>query len=76
VDLSTGLDDERSITARLGEQEIVFGIGRLVDNNEGPNVKLSFYGARIIAKTETLRLELFGVKPTEENTETFDDRPN
>jgi hypothetical protein len=75
VDLSTGLDDQRSITARLGEQELVYGIGRLVDNDEGVNVKTSFYGARIIAKTETLRLELFGVKPTEQNTGTFDDRP-
>src|SRR5580698_8071644 len=55
---------------------MVFGTGKLVDNNEGPNVKSSFYGARIIAKTETLRLELFGVKPTEENTGTFDDRPS
>jgi hypothetical protein len=75
VDVSTGLDDQRSITARLGEQELVYGTGRLVDNNEGVNVKSSFYGARIIAKTETLRLELFGVKPTEQNTGTFDDRP-
>jgi len=64
VDLSTGLDDQRSITLRMGEQEIVYGTGRLVDNNEG-----------VIVKTETLRLELFGVKPTEENTGTFDDRP-
>ena len=76
LDISTGLDDQRSITTRLGEQEIVYGTGRLVDNNEGVNVKSSFYGARIIAKTETLRLELFGVKPTEQNTGTFEDRPS
>jgi hypothetical protein len=76
VDVSTGLDDPRSITARLGQQEIVYGTGRLVDNNEGVNVKSSFYGARIIAKTETLRLDVFCVKPTEENTGTFDDRPS
>jgi Alginate export len=76
VDLSTGLDDKRSVTARLGEQELVFGTGRLVDNNEGVNVKSSFYGASLIAKTETLQLEVFGVKPTEENTGTFDDRPS
>ena len=76
VDVSTGLDDPRSITLRLGQQEIVYGTGRLVDNNEGVNVKSSFYGARVIAKTETLRLDVFCVKPTEENTGTFDDRPN
>jgi len=76
VDVSTGLDDPRSITLRLGEQEMVYGTGRLVDNNEGVNVKSSFYGARVIAKTETLRLEVFGVKPTNENTGTFDDGPS
>jgi hypothetical protein len=76
LDVSTGLDDTRSVTLRLGEQELVYGTGRLVDNNEGVNVKSSFYGARIIARTELFRLEVFGVKPTEENTGTFDDRPN
>jgi hypothetical protein len=76
VDVSTGLDDVRSITVRLGQQELVYGTGRLVDNNEGVNVKSSFYGARLIAKTETLRLEVFGVKPTNENTGTFDDGPS
>ena len=75
VDLSTGLDHQRSITVRLGQQELVYGTGRLVDNNEGVNVKSSFYGARIIAQTQALRLEAFGVKPTEQNTGTFDDRP-
>ena len=75
IDISSGLEDQRSITARLGEQELVYGAGRLVDNNEGVNVKSSFYGARIIAKTGTLRLDVFGVKPTEQNTGTFDDRP-
>ena len=57
VDLSTGLDAPRSVTVRLGEQEIVYGTGRLVDNNEGVNVKSSFYGARLIAQTQTLHLE-------------------
>ena len=75
VDLSTGLDAPRSLTVRLGEQELVYGTGRLVDNNEGVNVKSSFYGARLIAQTRTFRLEVFGVKPTENNTGTFDDRP-
>src|SRR5262249_2036385 len=76
VDVSTGLDDARSVTVRLGQQELVYGTGRLVDNNEGVNVKSSFYGARVIARTETMRVDVFGVKPTEENTGTFDDRPN
>ena len=75
IDISSGLDDKRSVTARLGLQELVYGAGRLVDNNEGVNVKSSFYGARLIAQTETFRLDVFGVKPAELNTGTFDDRP-
>jgi hypothetical protein len=75
IDLSTGLDEKRSLTLRVGEQELVYGTGRLVDNDKGVNVKSSFYGARVIGQTEKLHLELFGVKPTETNTGTFDDRP-
>ncbi len=75
LDISTGLDETRSVTLRLGEQELVYGTGRLVDNNEGVNVKSSFYGARVIGTTELFRLEVFGVKPTELNTGTFDDPP-
>src|SRR5262249_26931880 len=55
VDLSTGLDQPRSVTARLGQQELVYGTGRLVDNNEGVNVKSSFYGGRIILRRDDLR---------------------
>jgi hypothetical protein len=76
VDLSTGLDQPRSVTARLGQQELVYGTGRLVDNNEGVNVKSSFYGGRIILRRDDLRLDVFGTLPTELNTGTFDDRPN
>jgi hypothetical protein len=76
VDLSTGLDQPRSVTARLGQQELVYGTGRLVDNNEGVNVKSSFYGGRIIVRRDDLRLDVFGTLPTELNTGTFDDRPN
>ena len=75
IDISTGLDDQRSITARLGQQEIVYGTGRLVDNNEGVNVKVELLRRKNHRQTETLRLEMFGVKPTEQNTGTFDDRP-
>jgi len=76
VDLSTGLDQPRSVTARLGQQELVYGTGRLVDNNEGVNVKSSFYGGRIMLRRDNLRLDVFGTLPTELNTGTFDDRPN
>jgi hypothetical protein len=54
----------------------VLGSGRLLDNNEGPNVKLSFDGFRLIARGADARLDLFAVKPVENNLGWFDDVPN
>ena len=52
---------------RLGRQEVVLGSGRLFDNNEGPNVKLSFDGVRWITQTSHLRWDVFALKPVEDN---------
>ena len=54
----------------------MLGSGRLFDNNEGPNVKLSFDGLRAIAESAHVRLDLFAVKPVENNLDWFDDVPN
>jgi hypothetical protein len=64
------------ISLRVGRQEVVFGSGRLFDNNEGPNVKLSFDGVRVIAEGAHVRLDLFALKPVENNLGWFDDLPN
>jgi hypothetical protein len=61
---------------RLGRQEVVLGSGRLFDNNEGPNVKLSFDGVRWITQTSHLRWDVFALKPVEDNFGFFDDAPN
>ena len=58
---------------RTGRQEIVLGTGRLFDNNEGPNVKLSFDGVRLFAAERKAELTVFGIRPVIENTGTFDD---
>ena len=54
----------------------MFSTGRLFDNNEGPNVKLSSDGFRLIAEATHVRLDLFAVKPVENNLGWFDDVPN
>jgi hypothetical protein len=64
------------MSLRAGRQEIVLGSGSLFDNNEGPNVKLSFDGFRAIAEGAHARLDLFAVKPVENNLGWFDDVPN
>jgi Alginate export len=64
------------MSLRAGRQEVVFGTGRLFDNNEGPNVKLSFDGFRAIAEGGHARLDLFAMRPVENNLGWFGDVPN
>jgi hypothetical protein len=64
------------MSLRVGRQEVVLGSGRLFDNNEGPNVKLSFDGLRAIFETAHVRLDLFALKPVENNLGWFDDVPD
>ena len=52
-----------AITLRVGRQAMLFGAGRLVANREGPNVRLAFDGARVIARTGTWRFDTFAVRP-------------
>jgi hypothetical protein len=76
VEIGSHVSSPRGISLRLGRQEVVLGSGRLFDNNEGPNVKLSFDGFRLIAERTRVRLDLFAVKPVENNLGFFDDVPN
>jgi hypothetical protein len=76
VEIGSHVSSPRGISLRAGRQEIVLGSGRLMDNNEGPNVKLSFDGFRAIAESAHVRLDLFAVKPVENNLDWFDDVPN
>jgi hypothetical protein len=76
LEFGSHVSSTRGISLRAGRQEIVFGTGRLFDNNEGPNVKISFDGFRLIGEGSHVRLDLFAVRPTEVNLGFFDDVPN
>jgi hypothetical protein len=76
VEIGPHVSGERGSSLRLGRQEVVLGSGRLFDNNEGPNVKLSFDGARWITQTSHLSVDAFVLKPVENNTGFFDDHLN
>jgi hypothetical protein len=62
-------------SVRAGRQEVVLGSGRLFDNSEGPNVKFSLDGLRVIEATAHARLDVFVLKPVNENPGFFDDNP-
>jgi hypothetical protein len=50
IEIGPHVSRPHGIGLRAGRQEVVLGSGRLFDNNEGPNVKLSFDGVRAIAE--------------------------
>ncbi|HET6216146.1 MAG TPA: alginate export family protein [Acidobacteriaceae bacterium] len=76
LEIGPHVSSRHGISLRVGRQEVVFGTGRLFDNNEGPNVKLSFDGFRTIAEGAHARLDLFALRPVENNPGWFDDVPN
>src|SRR6201996_8056118 len=76
IEIGPHVSSPRGMSLRAGRQEVVFGTGRLFDNNEGPNVKLSFDGFRAIAQGGHARLDLFAMRPVENNVPWFADVPN
>jgi hypothetical protein len=75
VDLTTGWDS--SLTLRLGRQEMSYGSSRLISLREGPNVRQSFDGARLMAKLpQGWQLDGFVTRPTTTQAGVFDDRPD
>ncbi|WGL17001.1 alginate export family protein [Microbulbifer bruguierae] len=73
VDFDIATSNNGTLTLRPGRQEIVLGSGRLVDVREGPNVRRTFDGGRILFADNRWRLELFAVRPREDHAGIFDD---
>ena len=77
LEIGPPVSGPHGMSLRVGRQAVVLGSGRLFDNNEGPNVKLSFDGFRIIAENALVQLNLFAMRPVVENDQDyFDDEPN
>ena len=75
LDLSTA-GDRNWLTLRVGIQELEYGSGRLIDVREGPNVRLSFIGFRLLTKLGSWRIDTFALRPRLDNFGFFDDYPN
>lgn len=76
ADVRVGWADRRSLTLRVGRQELAFGTQRLVSVREGPNVRQSFDGARAAMRWDGLQLDAFATRPAETKPGVFDDGPN
>jgi hypothetical protein len=62
-----------TLTLRPGRQELAFGSGRLVDVREGPNVRRTFDGGRLLLQTPAWRVEGFVMRPVQDERGVFDD---
>ncbi|MFZ2399393.1 MAG: alginate export family protein [Smithella sp.] len=74
MDVSAGIGDSQSLTLRAGRQEMDYGSSRLISVREGPNVRQSFDGLRLILNAGSWRVDGFVVRPVETNEGVFDDK--
>ena len=58
---------------RAGRQELAFGSSRLVSVREGPNVRQSFDGLRVMLTTTPWRIDAFITLPVKTRRRVFDD---
>ena len=73
LDLRLPVGGNGALTLRAGRQEMAFGSGRLVDVREGPNVRRTFDGGRVLLQTPAWRVEGFVTRPAEDERGVFDD---
>src|SRR5689334_13858007 len=57
VDITAADSHHARLTLRAGRQEFQFGLGRLVDAREGPNVRLAFDGMDVILNTDSWHVD-------------------
>src|SRR5262249_32003612 len=57
-------------------QEMSFGSQRLISTREGPNVRESFDGIRLLLKESTWKIDAFVTKPVKTKPGFFDDSPD
>ena len=65
-----------SLAVRAGRQELSFGSLRVVSVREGPNVRQSFDGFRMMIQAAKWRVDAFATKPVETNPGILDDSPD
>lgn len=63
---------DKSLTLRLGRQELRYGSGRLIDAREGPNLRLYFDGTKIAYTSPNLKVDAFVMADGIVNTGVFD----
>ncbi len=73
LDESPDIGGGFSLTIRVGRQELQYGTSRIISAREGPNVRQSFDGVKLIATLGDWRVDSFVTRPVETNRGAFDD---
>jgi hypothetical protein len=63
-----------SLILRGGRQELNYGAGRLISVREGPNVRLTFTGAKFIYAARNISIDAFAMENVQLTPGFFDDR--
>jgi len=66
----------RTLTLRVGRQEIRYGSGRLIDVRDGPNLRLYFDGVKVAYASPNLNVDAFVMADAKVNTGLFDNTSN
>jgi hypothetical protein len=64
------------VALRAGRQAMEYGSGRLIDVREGPNVRLSFDGFKVMARINAWRIDGFAMRPDLDKPGFFDNAPD
>ncbi len=76
LDVKLDLPHATTVTLRSGRQELAYGSQRLISVREGPNVRQSFDGFRLIYRSSDIQVDVFAVKPAQSNRYVLDDGPD
>ena len=76
ADIKWNASPRRSFILRAGRQELQYGSARLISVREGPNVRQSFDGVRVLTRVQDWQIDGFAVRPVQTNLGYFDDSPD
>lgn len=74
LDTRLWTDQSRSVTVRVGRQEIDYGSGRLISVREGPNARLYFTGAKVMYSSDYLSIDGFVMMADTTRSGVFDNK--
>ena len=61
------------LTLRVGRQELAYGSSRLISNRDGPNVRLSFDGVKVVLRSRGWQVHAFTMRPVRTHAGAWDD---